>query len=357
MFSKFIKKKHIVVALSGGVDSAVAAALVKNPRYKVTGVFMYFWADKTMKDECENSCCPPDAAEDARKIANELGIDFLTVDFKNIFKKEIVDDYIDELAEGRTPSPCVMCNAQVRLGHFLEWAEKELDADYIATGHYAQICKYKKRHLLKQPRDLLKDQTYFLYRLKEKQLKRILFPLGQLRKTDVRNLAREMGLPVHAKKDSQDLCWVGGDQDKFIRNNIDMCQGDIVDSEGTILGEHAGLPLYTFGQRRGINVTSGKGPYYVIEKNAKDNQLVVTADPNDPKLLRTHFKLRKPIYVLKKDKWPKKLSVRLRSNSKLIPVKMVGESFELLEPQRAVTPGQSAVFYAGKKVLGGGIID
>lgn len=351
------KAGKVIVAMSGGVDSSAAAALLKKEGYDVIGVFMKFWSDPKSKLKFENKCCSLESIQSARRTANQLGIPFYVINVEKEFKKEVVNYFIREYEKGRTPNPCVECNREIKF-KILFRKLLELKADYIATGHYAKIVQ---SYGLFEAEDKNKDQSYFLYILSQKQLSKILFPLGKLMKSEVRQLAKKFKLSVHDKKESQDICFVHDKRiNDFLKRHIRMKSGNIIDQNGKILGHHEGLPLYTIGQRKGINL-GGTGPFYVIEKNNKRNELIVTNNSKDKKLYSPEIIVKKANWIINKPRFPFKAYVknRYQTPSLYAKIESKGKLLKVIlnKPQRAVTPGQSAVFYNQKgEVLGGGII-
>ncbi len=297
------KKIRVLMAMSGGVDSSVAAKLLKDQGYDVTGVFLHFW--KEAGDVSENKCCSLESMLDAREVCRKIGIHLHTFDFQKPFKKAVVDNFLSEYKKGRTPNPCVECNKFVKLGLLLERA-KALGFDYVATGHYLKIkkvpfnnkkeVKEKKSVKLKsktlekdnfiyklyRAKDKSKDQTYFLYTFNQKQLSHLLFPLGNYLKPQVRELAKKFGFAVAEKKDSHEICFIPGKHhNDFLKRHLKLKPGIIVLKEsGEVIAQHQGLPLYTIGQRRGIEI-GGNGPYYVAEMDYKKNILYVIKNWND----------------------------------------------------------------------------
>jgi tRNA-specific 2-thiouridylase len=370
---KVKKKKRVVLALSSGVDSSVSAALLKKQGYDVVGFFMHFWKDPEENELVENKCCSIEAFEDARKVAQILDIPLYTINAAKEFKKEVVDYFLQEIKAGRTPNPCVPCNPKIKF-RFLFQKMLEMDADFVATGHYARIKKLTTYNLqpttygLFQSKDKEKDQTYFLYNLTQKQLAKIIFPVGEYQKPEIRKMAKEFGLPVFDKDDSQGICFT---QEKyptnFIRRNTPMKKGKIVNTDGKIVGEHEGLSIYTIGQRKGINI-GGDGPYYVVEKDLKNNILVVTNKEDDPKLFKQNMEVKDVNWIgVNEPHFPIKVKVKIRYRNPLVDaiikeptthnLQPTNYCVEFVEAQKAVTPGQSAVFYTDKgEVLGGGII-
>lgn len=345
--------------MSGGVDSAVAAALLKRAGFEVIGVFMKFWVDDTgiVSGAClpENRCCCDESEQRARKTAMQLGMPFYVIDARREFKKLVVDRFIADAKRGLTPNPCVICNQEIKFGLLVEKA-LQMGADYVATGHYAQIKKTKDGiyHLFKG-RDKNKDQSYFLWRLGQEQLSRIIFPVGCFEKKEVRNLAKKWRLPSAAAPESQEVCFAGGNMEGFLEKYCGKNPGKIINGEGKTIGQHQGLWFYTIGQRKGIKLSGG--PFYVAGKNFLKNELVVANN----------------IEVLGKDKaklsdlkWiagfaPElslKIKARIRYRAREVAAILDDTGgLEFKKPQFAVTCGQSAVLYKGQEVLGGGIIE
>lgn len=350
-------KKTVVVGLSGGVDSSVAAALLKRQGFNVIGVYMKNWSE----DVGDWGCTWAQDSEDARKVAQVLNIPFYVWNFEKEYYSKVVEYFFREYKANRTPNPDVMCNSEIKFKLFLEKA-LGLGADYVATGHYARVRQKatgKSFELLKGV-DPAKDQSYFLYTLKQAQLSRVLFPIGDYKKDQIRALARKFKLPTAEKKDSQGICFIGKiNVTEFLKANIKARTGVIVTTAGEQIGEHSGLPFYTIGQR-GLNL-GGNGPYYVVDKIKRTNKIVVTNDKNDPKLWRKQFILEDLSWTADEPKMPFKIGVTIRYHHPEYPakVKRINKK-ELLvmfnKPQRAVTPGQSAVFYKGDILIGGGVI-
>jgi tRNA-specific 2-thiouridylase len=369
------KRDKVLVGMSGGVDSSVSSALLKMQGFDVRGVFLKLWKTDGEKGDSK-------ALLDAKKIAKILKIPLEIVDIEKKFKKEVVGYFLKEYNAGRTPNPCIFCNENLKFKILFDLAD-ELKIDYVATGHYAQIKnqelriknqeKNKKKYCrLLEAKDKSKDQSYFLYRLKQEQLSRLVFPLGKYEKTEVKKLAEKLKLPIFKKTESQDVCFLGGvSVEAFLRKNIKLKKGKIVDIKGKFIGEHAGLPLYTLGQRKGINI-GGTGPHYVVKKDKKKNQLVVTNEKLDLFLFSKFANLEDVNWALSVPKFPAKVLARVRYQSPLISAVIVTKhevgimkqetqeakyEIQFNTPQRAVTPGQSIVFYGKKsEVLGGGII-
>ncbi len=344
--------------MSGGVDSSVVAAMLKKQGFDVIGVFMKNWSE----DFADYGCTWAQDSEDARKVAQVLDIPFYVWNFEKEYYDKVVEYFLKEYQAGRTPNPDVMCNSEIKFKVFLEKA-LSLGADFVATGHYARI-KYQKTdnsyHLLKGV-DPSKDQSYFLYTLKQEQLAKALFPLGDLKKSEVREMARKFKLPNAEKKDSQGICFIGKiDVREFLKAHLKAKKGEIVTTSGQAVGRHIGLPYYTIGQRQGIGL-GGSGPYYVVDKDMKKNVLVVTNDKDDKELWKKKFAVSDLSWTSSKPKFPLHTDVTIRYHhpdySALIEAKGSDKliiSFD--SPQRAITVGQAAVFYQSDELLGGGVI-
>lgn len=359
---KIIKKAKakVLVAMSGGVDSSVAAQLLKNQGYDVAGVFLHFWKDESAGEKHENRCCSLESLLDAKAVAGKIGIPLYTFNFSEPFKKAVVDNFLSEYEAGRTPNPCVVCNRKIKIGLLLKHA-RALGYDYVATGHYLSIKKVGHDYKLFKAKDKNKDQTYFLYTFGPEELKHLLFPLGGYIKPQVRKLAAKYKLAVAGKAESQDICFLSGDHNNFLKKYLELKPGDIKILEtGEKIGEHLGLPLYTIGQRRGL--VGGTGPYYVAKFDYKKNILYVVKNWNEAILYQ-------PGLIAKNVNWlngrPPKRALKceavIRYGHKAVkctvfPKNKLDYRVEFKEPQRAVTPGQSVVFYNKKQVLGGGII-
>ena len=354
-------KKRVIVGMSAGVDSSVAAALLKEQGYDVVGVFLHFWKEPGQDALRENKCCSVESQQDARKVAQILDIPLYTVNAADEFKKEVVDYFLEETKAGRTPNPCVVCNERIKF-NFLFKKMLEMGADYVATGHYAKTKMIDGKYHLYTSSDEEKDQTYFLYSLSQKQLSRILFPVGEYKKPAIRKIAEKIKLPVFDKEDSQGLCFTPEKTPtKFIKRNLKLSPGNIITTQGVKIGTHDGLELYTIGQRKGINI-GGNGPYFVVDRDFKKNQLIVTNDEADEKIFKKNMVVELKNWIAEQPKLPMKINIKIRYRHPLVRgiIKSVTDKkykVEFLEKQKAVTPGQSAVFYSDEnEVLGGGII-
>jgi len=357
--AKISKKRTVVVGMSGGVDSSVVAAMLQKQGFDVIGVYMKNWS----QDVGDYGCTWAQDSEDARKVANVLGIPFYVWNFEKEYYKKVVEYFLKEYKAGRTPNPDVMCNKEIKFKVFLKKA-LDLGADFVATGHYAKV-RYQKSdnsyHLLKGV-DPGKDQSYFLYTLNQEQLSKSMFPIGGYKKSQVRELARKFQLPNHAKKDSQGVCFIGNiDFREFLKMHLRAKAGEIVSVSGEKVGKHTGLPYYTIGQREGIGI-GGSGPYYVVEKNLKTNKLIVTNNPDDKKLWRKKFTVSEVTWTVTEPKFPLKTGVSIRYHHPDYPALLTKAkadkiNIEFATPQRAITAGQSAVFYHNDELIGGGVID
>ena len=344
----------VFVGMSGGVDSSVTAALLVEQGYDVTGVYMKNWTQ-----DLPGMHCPwADDLADAKRVAVQLGIDFTVFDFEKDYRQKVVDYMIDEYKAGRTPNPDIMCNQEVKFKLFLETA-REQGADMIATGHYARTHDGR----LLQAVDTNKDQTYFLYRVTKTALEKTLFPLGELTKPQVREMAKARGLFTAAKKDSQGICFVGqiGIRE-FLSQYVEQTAGPIVDKQtGNILGQHDGAIFYTIGQRHGLDIGGGL-PYYVVGKDMAKNVVYVTTDLNDTALWRSSFSLVQPHTISGEPLEPGTYDIRVRHRAALVPaaVDVVASAPEWRvtpeNPERAVAAGQSVVLYKDDVCVGGGIV-
>ncbi len=354
------KKGKVLVAMSGGVDSSVAAQLLKNQGYDVSGVFLHFWKDESAGDAHENRCCSLESLNDAKAVAAKIGMPLFTFNFSEPFKKAVVDSFLSEYEAGRTPNPCVVCNRKIKIGLLLKHA-RALGYDYVATGHYLNIKKVGREYQLFKAKDKNKDQSYFLYTFKPDELKHLLFPLGGFIKPQVRKMAAKHKLIVAGKAESQDICFLSGDHNNFLKKYLRLIPGDIkVLETGEKIGEHQGLPLYTIGQRRGL--VGGTGPYYVAKFDYKKNILYVVKNWNE-NILYGESLIAQKVNWLSGRPLKRALSCEavIRYGHKAVkctinPKNKTDYNVEFKAPQRAITPGQSIVFYNKKQVLGGGII-
>ncbi len=355
----------VYVGMSGGVDSSVTAALLKEQGYTVVGVYMKNWTE-----DLPGMVCPwKEDYQDAKRVAVHLGIDFKTYDFQKEYKHKVVDYMIDEYKAGRTPNPDVMCNQEVKFKLFLESALAD-GADMIATGHYARVNHNSKdrsvwpagRAQLLTAKDTNKDQTYFLYRVNSNALAKTLMPIGEYAtKAEIRKLAKKFGLATADKKDSQGICFVGKVGIKeFLEQFVTAEPGAIIDQDGAEIGEHDGAIYYTIGQRHGLHVGGGL-PYYVVGKDMAKNIVYVTTQLDDERLWRTELTVTDAHWI-NGEPDAKNLQVRTRYRHPLVDVTGIKKlpngnwQFSLADEVRAITPGQSAVLYQGERVVGGGVV-
>ncbi|RXK11983.1 tRNA 2-thiouridine(34) synthase MnmA [Halarcobacter mediterraneus] len=360
-------KKKVVVGMSGGVDSSVTALLLKQQGYDVVGLFMRNWEYGIKGSQCPNRI----EFEDAKKVGELIGIEVKGKDFVEEYRTKVFDVFLEGLKKGLTPNPDILCNREIKFNVFLNEAKK-MGADMIATGHYAKIAHYKDHYVLDTPKDSSKDQSYFLHALSSEQLSHAMFPLGDLTKTEVREIAREHNLPVSDKKDSTGICFIGNQRfDDFITQHLKAIPGDMIDENGKVLGKHKGLICYTLGQRKGIGLGGIKGlegennthkSWYAAKKNIEDNTLTVVQDTNHPLLMSQTVEASHMHWVLEAaPKVGAKLvaQIRYRQQKQACTVVEVKDDKVLVKfdkPQRAVTLGQSLVLYDGQYCLGGGFI-
>lgn len=343
--------------MSGGVDSSVSALLLKEAGYEVTGVFLECWRAP--------GCRAEEDRKDALAIALKLGIPFQVLDFKEAYRRKVVEYFFEGYKAGRTPNPDVLCNKEIKFGLFYDWA-MENGFDAVATGHYAQITRPQTTDFrLQRSKDEWKDQTYFLYRLRQDQLSHVLFPIGHLLKSQVRELAAQAGLATASKPDSQGICFIGEiNVHNFLKERLGEKPGDVVDTAGRVIGTHKGLWFYTIGQRHGFTVpVQGDSipPFYVISKDAATNQLVVGFGAET---FRDSFQIEDMHWIHETtvqksvvyDLSSVNLSVRIRHTGKLLPCHIEGNTVRLDDPQQGIAAGQSAVFYDGSICLGGAVI-
>ncbi len=352
-------RKRALVAMSGGVDSSVAAALLLEQGYDVIGVTMRLWTlEDPLAPRHHRRCCSVEDTDDARAAADVLGIPHYVLNFERPFQTFVVDYFVAEYERGRTPNPCLACNRHIKFGPLLEYA-RAVGADCIATGHYARVRQGRDGYELWQAVDARKDQSYVLYMLGQAELSRVLFPVGEYTKEEVRAMARRLGLPNADKPDSADICFIpDGDYRRFVAERAGSAPGDIVDRQGRVLGRHPGIVHFTVGQRRGLPARGGQSPLYVLEIDATSN--VIVAGPEE-ELYSDAVECEDISFVAGRPPdgaVPVEAKVRYRSPP--VPALLAVEGGRAVlrfeRPQRAVTPGQAVVFYQGQRVLGGGII-
>jgi tRNA-specific 2-thiouridylase len=355
------KEQTVIVGMSGGVDSAVAALLLRDAGYAVQGLFMSNWEDD------DGYCTTAEDFQDARRVSDILGIALHRVSFAGEYRERVFKHFLSEYAAGRTPNPDVLCNREIKFGICLEYMQR-LGASWIATGHYAKISRAGAGVQLLKAADSSKDQSYFLHSVAAAALAKTLFPLGELHKAEVRRIAHAAGLPVFDKADSTGICFIGERPfQEFLSSHLRTEPGPIETADGKIVGEHGGLALYTLGQRSGLKVGGRAGaaaaPWYVADKDIERNALLVVQDQNHPLLLSDAFSVEQMHWINPQDTPPAALECAVKTRyrqSDLSCSLQLGDAgnwrVELDRPARAVTPGQYAVFYAGDRCLGGGII-
>ncbi len=362
--------QRVLVAMSGGVDSSVAAYLLKEEGYGVIGATMKLFCYGE-KQERQKACCSLETINDAKQVCEQLGIPHYVFDMEEEFEREVIEDFVKEYEKGRTPNPCIRCNQLIKFDYLLNKA-KELNCDFLATGHYARIansnqsCHYERSGSCRKPKNPLKllkgadeakDQTYFLYRLNQNQLSRIKFPLGELTKKEVRKIAKEGGLKTAEKAESQEICFVDTSVSEFISDKIKVKRGDILDTSDRKMGEHEGVPFYTIGQRKGLG-GGFKEPMYVVDIDAAKNAVIVGQEQD---LYKKEVFFDDANWISGDTPAGTGLSAVIRYNMKeesVSELKQIQGAYKTIfeKKVRAVTPGQSIVFYSGDECLGGGII-
>lgn len=360
-----MSKKKVMIGMSGGVDSSVAAAVLLEQGYEVVGVTLQIWPDmQEERRKTEGGCCSLSAVDDARRVANRLGIPYYVLNFKDIFQEQVIDYFKREYLRGRTPNPCIACNRYVKFEAMLDKA-LAMGLDYVATGHYARVGydSEKGRYLLRKSVTDRKDQTYALYTLTQEQLAHTLMPIGEYHKERVREMAKELGLSVATKPDSQEICFVeDNDYGRYICENTDQGQqvipGNFVDTHGNVLGRHKGIIHYTIGQRKGLGIALGK-PMFVVDINPDTNQVVL----GDESEVFSRELIAEDLNFISIDalREPLRVGAKIRYSARegeatLYPMEDGRIRVVFTQPQRAITPGQSVVFYDGDIVVGGGVI-
>ena len=354
--------KKVVIGMSGGVDSSVAAYLLQEQGYEVIGITLKVWdSDDPDYVEKEGGCCSVSSVDDARRVAFNLNIPYYVLNFKELFKAKVIDNFIDEYIEGRTPNPCVACNKYIKFDELLKRA-MALGADYVATGHYARIDEAEGRFLLKTATDIKKDQTYALYNLTQFQLEHTLMPCAGYTKTEIREIAKKIGLEVFNKKDSEEICFIpDNDHGLYIKKILPnkVSEGNFVDKKGNILGTHKGIVYYTIGQRKGLGIALGI-PMFVTDIVPLSNEVVLGSEED---IFKTQL-VAKDINFIPFDKLNAEMEIQAKirysaipTKAKIIPIENNKVKVVFYDKVRAITKGQSVVFYNGEIVIGGGIIE
>jgi tRNA-specific 2-thiouridylase len=350
---------RVAVGMSGGVDSSVSALLMKLAGHEVIGVTLRF---HTLPESCSvddlRVCCSPQDVKDAAKVSEKLGIPHITLDWERIFKSRVIDYFVKEYLEGKTPNPCAVCNRDVKTGFLAKYLREVAQIDKLATGHYAKILEYRGRKMIAKAEDRNKDQSYFLALMERDVLELLEFPIGSYTKDQVRKIAQEYNLPVAQKKDSQEVCFLMGKKPgEFLRDFVDTKEGIITDTEGKVLGKHTGIYNFTIGQRRGLRLSIGK-PLYVIDLDEQNNRIIVG---EKDELYRNSLKLLYLNAHLPIKEWGDVYAV-VRYRSKPVRVRDIRETqdggyfVEFEERVWGITPGQVCAFYEGDVLLGGGVI-
>lgn len=356
--------KNVIVGMSGGVDSSVTALLLLEQGHQVTGLFMKNWEE----DDGTDQCTAIQDLADAQQVCDKLGIPLKTVNFATEYWDEVFEIFLSEFQAGRTPNPDILCNKYIKFKAFLNYAIEDLGAEYIATGHYARVTEKNGEFYLLKGLDQNKEQSYFLYTLKQKQLAQTLFPIGDLQKSEIRTLAKKAGFENHSKKDSTGICFIGERKfTEFLQRYLPALPGEIRTDKGQLIGHHQGLMYYTIGQRQGLGIGGVKNapeePWYVLDKNLVDNVLIVGQGHNHSMMLHNALEATQLDWC--SDHLPTKLitctaKIRYRQADQacwLEPIDHGRYKVIFDQSQRAITPGQSVVFYNGDRCLGGAIID
>lgn len=356
-----MSKGRAIVAMSGGVDSSVAALLLTQQGYEVIGVTMRLWSvEQSDAPPKSKRCCSVEDVEDARRVCDAIGARHYFMNFEREFQKHVVDYFVREYERGRTPHPCLACNDKMKFDFLLRRA-LFLDADFIATGHYARIRTQRGRHRLLKGIDARKDQSYVLFTLTQPELERLRLPVGEYQKESIRRIAEDAGLPVAGKPDSQDICFIpDGDYRRFVSDRTHAAPGELVDTAGNVLGEHPGIQFFTIGQRRGLRLNgNAASPRYVVDIDAESNKITVGTEEG---LFRTRLWASSVSFISGSPSLrPLDVTAKVRYKASESPATICQDGewlrIDFDEPQRAVTPGQAVVFYDGEELIGGGIIE
>jgi tRNA-specific 2-thiouridylase len=357
-----MESKTVFVGMSGGVDSSVSAYLLQQKGYRVIGVFMKNWSGRleTGRGVFQFPCSAQADFEDARQVAGHLGIPLYTFDFEQEYRDRVIEYFISEIRQGRTPNPDIMCNKEIKFKVFLDKCLR-LGADMIATGHYARVQSVSGKYKLLKGIDTTKDQSYFLATLGQYELSKTLFPVGDIPKSEVRNIAQSIGLPNAHKPDSQGICFVGEiDVNAFIEAFVGENPGKIIDIDGKVLGTHRGLYFYTIGQRKGLGIGGGI-PYFVQSKNLETNELMVSKGVDPEELYQESVYIQEMSWVDMTPVFPQKMQAKIRYRSQDVPctIDVVDvETYQVVfdNPQRAITSGQFLVLYQGDELIGSGVM-
>lgn len=352
-------KKRVIVAMSGGVDSSVAALLLNQAGFEVIGVTLRLWTvNREDASPLHQGCCSVEDTDDARRVCQELGIRHYVINAENEFQKHVVDYFIQEYQRGRTPHPCIACNDRIKFDFLLN-RSLAMDADFIATGHYARTLTGADgvTHLLRGI-DEGKDQSYVLFGLQQHQLQRLLLPVGKFPKSSIRSIAAENNLPIADKPDSQDICFIPqGDYRSFLEARLTPTVGNILDTNGQVLGQHPGIEFFTIGQRRKLGLSTGE-VLFVIGLNPEENTVIVGTEEH---LYSQKFLIERVNWLTQEPPNPVNVDVKIRYRSSMVPATVTPRGsdalVEFIQPQRAITPGQAAVIYFEEEVLGGGFIN
>jgi tRNA-specific 2-thiouridylase len=349
------KQAQVAVAMSGGVDSTVAAALLVKKGLRAIGLTMKLFS--ASEAHSSTNCCANEAIEAAERAASKLGIEHRIIDCRKEFNEMVIGNFLSEYAKARTPNPCVVCNKSIKFGLLMETA-LAMGCTHLATGHYARICKRQDRYILAKAKDKQKDQSYFLWMLSQRQLQSTMFPLGNYEKQQIRRMAAALGLEAADKPESQEICFIPqGHYSQYLKNKMDVPGGDIVDSSGKIIGRHQGIANYTIGQREGLGIALGK-PQYVIGLDPLKNRVIIG---DDQYLYKDIMDVETVNWSIKTPSRQVMAEIKIRNQHKgsaafIKPAGGQSVQIRFIKSQRAISPGQSAVFYRGDLLLGGGLI-